>query len=547
MDSEVLLVTDDAALAGSTAEALRTRSLQLVPCEPAQSLSKAAVSAPAMILLDLEIHSRTWSAVLNALLTEPRTRGIPVAAITRSPGINVLPVIAGVHDVLELPLDAERLERLSILLLSLSFQFGSGGNTPGEATAERLVLYIERSGASGTLQKGPPAAPIAQAVFSVGSLASAQFGVNTGRPALAAMLAKPADLRFQEEASAPVELAPEKVETLDAIPLEAMEPIPETPATTEKPVILAVDDDADLLGLIAAYLRREGFEVHTAADGEDGFAAAIQIRPDAIVSDLEMPVLDGWGLLRKIRGDHRVSDTPLLFLSSAEDFRMSVQASAAGAQDYLSKSGAREQLGQRLHAVLAPRHELEAAIRATRPARSRVELVGARWTLLRFAALAPRGSVILADGFGVYEAAFEEGEIRLAEGRVGDLVLTGAPALAAMLKVRSGDLAIGHAVRKQPNLSGPLSAAIEEAAARNNKAESLAVTKALSGASGLQVDKALCELYLKFGPLAGRPIAAELASGTAPVHLIVKKSGRSPTEVEAILRDLARRGILRVG
>jgi hypothetical protein len=102
-------------------------------------------------------------------------------------------------------------------------------------------------------------------------------------------------------------------------------------------------------------------------------------------------------------------------------------------------------------------------------------------------------------------------------------------------------------LRKQPNLSGPLADAVEDAAARNNKAESLAVTKVLAGAGELQIDKGLCDLYLRFGPLVGRPIAAELASGAAAVQLIVKKSGRNPVEVEAILRDLARRGVIRVG
>lgn len=545
MDSPILLVTEDASLTGPLAASLAPKGFRLATCEPARCVVEAAAALPTLVLLDLEIRSALWQTVLGALLAEPRTRSLPVVALTRTRGQDaVLLVIAGAHDVLTLPLDARAIDTLGDLLVALSFQFGSGVSDVGAAAADRLVLFAERHALDGTLSRTG-----GSATFSQGALTDARFGASTGRAALAALLSASGDLRFEPASAA------EPVETIEATDLELIEVssylgIEDPPAATvpvSAPRVLAVDDDPDLAVLIEAFLQSQGFLVETASDGEEGYRRALELRPDAIVSDLEMPVLDGWGFLRKVRADHRIADTPLVFLSSAESFLVSVQTASAGAQDYLSKHGAKELLPKRLRSVLAPRVELEAAMSSTRPARSRVELTGARWTLTRFAEIAPRGSVILADGFGVYEAAFENAELRYVDATAAGTTMTGARALEAFLGVRAGDLVVGHALRKAPNMEGGVAAAVEAAAVRNNTAESLAVTRALGGGAGLRVDPAVAELYAKFGPVDGRAVVAALAAGMAPIALLAGSGvKRSPTEIESILRDLARRGVLRL-
>lgn len=547
MESRILLVTEDASLAGPLSTSLARNNFAAVACDPARCVAEAAAMLPTLILLDLEIRSALWQTVLGALLAEPRTRALPVVALSRTRNQDpVLLVIAGAHDVLGLPLDQHSIDKLGDLLITLSFQFGSGAVDAGAAAADRLVLYAERSQLTGTLARS--GASSGRVTFTAGAITDARFGNHTGRAALAALLSAPGDLRFGASA------APEALEALDSAVLDSIdassflgvEAAPEPAVSGRSHTILAVDDDPDLVVLIEAYLQSEGFVVETASDGEEGYARALELRPDAIVSDLEMPRLDGWGLLRKVRSDHRIADTPLLFLSSAESFLMSVQAASAGAQDYLSKSGARELLPRRLRNALAPRVELEEAMSSVRPARSRVELTGARWTLRRFAELAPRGSVILADGFGVYETAFEAGELRYAEVKFAGTTLTGLRALDAFLGARSGDLVLGHALRKAPNLEGPVAEMIDAAADRNNTAESLAVTRALGGRGGLTVDPVAYAVYEKFGPVDGRAVAAALAAGKAPLELLLGGGvKRSPVEVESILRDLARRGVIR--
>lgn len=81
--------------------------------------------------------------------------------------------------------------------------------------------------------------------------------------------------------------------------------------------ILVVEDDETLRLTLAELLRREGFDVRTACDGEAGYAAALAICPDLIITDLQMPVLDGVELARLIRCQRgQLSRAPILALSA---------------------------------------------------------------------------------------------------------------------------------------------------------------------------------------------------------------------------------------
>jgi CheY-like chemotaxis protein len=59
-----------------------------------------------------------------------------------------------------------------------------------------------------------------------------------------------------------------------------------------------------------------GFDVATAVDGEEGFTKAQQMLPDVVISDVMMPRLDGYGLLKKLRDDERLGGTPVIFLTA---------------------------------------------------------------------------------------------------------------------------------------------------------------------------------------------------------------------------------------
>ena len=78
-------------------------------------------------------------------------------------------------------------------------------------------------------------------------------------------------------------------------------PIPSTDeqeAAPPAPRLLLVDDEPGLRTAVQAYLEDEGFDVTTAVDGEEGFTKAQQMLPDVVISDVMMPRLDGYGLLK---------------------------------------------------------------------------------------------------------------------------------------------------------------------------------------------------------------------------------------------------------
>lgn len=101
--------------------------------------------------------------------------------------------------------------------------------------------------------------------------------------------------------------------------------------------VLAIDDSRIMRELIAAALAPAGFEVRLAHDGEDGLAALGTLVPDVILTDLNMPRLDGFGVIAAVRRSDAHRATPILVLTteSAPDLR--ARARAAGATGWLVK------------------------------------------------------------------------------------------------------------------------------------------------------------------------------------------------------------------
>lgn len=88
-----------------------------------------------------------------------------------------------------------------------------------------------------------------------------------------------------------------------------------------------VDDDEDLLCLVSLVLKSAGYAVETAGDGAAALDRIRTIRPDLVVLDLMMPILDGWGVLRELRGGE---GPPVVVLSAAADpFRAMREGAAA--------------------------------------------------------------------------------------------------------------------------------------------------------------------------------------------------------------------------
>ncbi len=81
--------------------------------------------------------------------------------------------------------------------------------------------------------------------------------------------------------------------------------------------ILVVDDDVTILGVVAEALRDEGYLVEEALNGAEALIQARRARPDAILLDLMMPVLDGWGFVEAFHREPEASSIPIVILSAA--------------------------------------------------------------------------------------------------------------------------------------------------------------------------------------------------------------------------------------
>ena len=103
------------------------------------------------------------------------------------------------------------------------------------------------------------------------------------------------------------------------------------------PTILYVEDNEDNVFMLVHRLRRHGFEVIVAADGVLGVEAARRERPDLVLMDLSLPVLDGWEATRRLRQEPETRSLPVIALSAHAMAGERERALAAGCDDFETK------------------------------------------------------------------------------------------------------------------------------------------------------------------------------------------------------------------
>ncbi|MFW5878457.1 MAG: response regulator [Myxococcota bacterium] len=103
---------------------------------------------------------------------------------------------------------------------------------------------------------------------------------------------------------------------------------------SERPKVLVVDDDRDLLDLLELVLDMRGYDVRTAANGEEGLAEAERETPDVILLDMKMPVMNGWDFAKRYRRKPDPRAPIVVFTASADARRI---ADEIGAEDFIGK------------------------------------------------------------------------------------------------------------------------------------------------------------------------------------------------------------------
>ena len=120
----------------------------------------------------------------------------------------------------------------------------------------------------------------------------------------------------------------------------------------EQPCVLLVDDYLDARQMYTAYLEYSGFAVVQAANGVEALREAVESKPDIILMDLSLPVMDGWEATRQLKADPRTAQIPVVALTG-QSLNTSDGAKQVGREAFLTKPCLPEDLVQEIRRVLA--------------------------------------------------------------------------------------------------------------------------------------------------------------------------------------------------
>ncbi len=104
---------------------------------------------------------------------------------------------------------------------------------------------------------------------------------------------------------------------------------------TEK--ILVVEDEHNMVEFLSQFLTKGGYEVITAANGKEGLEKAIHEQPDLVLLDANMPVMNGWDMLERLRSYPESKDIPVIMVTAFTERRDVVKALSYGISDYVTK------------------------------------------------------------------------------------------------------------------------------------------------------------------------------------------------------------------
>jgi PAS domain S-box-containing protein len=143
--------------------------------------------------------------------------------------------------------------------------------------------------------------------------------------------------------------------------------VPTDPSLLEKTeIVLVVDDEAEIRDALYAALRFEGYKVHTAMNGMEAIDTARVLKPDLILMDVQMPVLDGINATKRLKGDLITKHIPILMVTVVDKKENIIDGLEAGAIDYVAKPFFVLEMTARVKAILTLKKHYDESIEIKR-------------------------------------------------------------------------------------------------------------------------------------------------------------------------------------
>ncbi|MBL8933520.1 MAG: response regulator [Archangium sp.] len=448
----------------------------------------------------------------------------------------------------------------------------------------RLIDHIRRTRRAGALIIDPRTPNEGKAVFSHGKLERASFLGAVGPDALKAMSAVPrcawtfsevagqagdgagvvievGDVATGEHEIAEVIVGQEVAED-EPLAFEVTVPRPSSPTSppppppnlTPEPMLapgvqaiqlLLVDDDEAILRMFKTLFVKHGFQVSTATDGQLGAEVALTKAFDVVLADLNMPHLDGWGLLRLLREDFRTRELPVAFISAHDDYRESLKALNAGAQAYLSKGTRLDALVTQVKKLLEPRQAALSLLASAAPFSLQVAPVGPQWLLTHLSELHASGRLEARDGWANYALFFTDGLCTHCSAQAGKYTAEGEKAFNAFVASKNAEATWtpGNGAAPQ-NLHLATPVLIERACATLNENERRMRESLMVSATQVDVNDELYAVYRQVGPKQWLEAAKLICEDKLSPREIIGRLEISPIDVEETMKDLIRRGVV---
>ncbi|MFT3706839.1 MAG: response regulator [Archangium sp.] len=476
---------------------------------------------PDVVLVEEFLPRRAGRQVVLALRATGATFPMAVAGVLSDVSVpNILQWLrVGATDIWKFPFTREIAARTRELIDELDRSQVQLANMK-----TRLLAFTRRAKLSGTVTifEGTPFE--GAATFVEGELETGRFGTSDGEAAL------------------------EQILELDDGPVtwrESGNTEPFAPAAVAgfKPRVLVAEDDAALRKLVMKQLEHAGYVTEGVADGQAALQLA-RLKPwDVVVADLDLPKLDGWGLLRELRTDVALREIAVMVLSAHEGAVDTLKAARAGARAYLKKGGKARQMLDAMALLASPRAKVWDSLSARKDTKVELRAVGPVWLLRTLAELDCQGTLELEDVMGKYSLSVGQGHLTRARAAHGSTLVKGMDAVRVLLASR------GEGVFRNEQVTIPDEApwvyeVLDETCAASRVEEQAKLNAAIAQPGKLFLNEELAELFARRATAGELRVLDAVKNSPDDLDGLVRAAGLPRGEVEPTLAELLRRGVL---